>query len=94
MTVISVSNLSISFGTSVVLENLSFSLGDGDKMGIVGINGSGKSTLFKLITGEYTPDTGSVFISKEKTVGLLRQDGSFSARAGQTPIEVMYDAFP
>lgn len=94
MTVISVSNLSISFGTQTVLEGLSFSLGEGDKMGIIGINGSGKSTLFKMITGEYTPDTGSVFISKEKTVGLLRQDGSFSARAGQTPIEVMYDAFP
>ena len=94
MTVISVSNLSLSFGTVSLLENISFSLNENDRMGIIGINGSGKTTLFKLILGEYTPDSGDVFISKDKTVGVLRQDGAFRAREGATPIEVMYDAFP
>ena len=94
MTVISVSDLSLAFGTTVLLENVSFSLNENDKMGIIGINGSGKTSLFKLILGEYTPDSGDVYISKDKTVGVLRQDGSFSARDGATPIEVMHEAFP
>ena len=63
-------------------------------MGIIGINGSGKTSLFKLILGEYAPDSGDVFISKDKSVGVLRQDGAFHAREGASPIEVMYDAFP
>ena len=94
MTVISVSDLSLAFGTNVLLQNVSFSLNENDKMGIIGINGSGKTSLFKLILGEYTPDSGDVFISKEKTVGVLRQDGAFEAREGASPIEIMYDAFP
>lgn len=94
MTVISVSDLSLAFGTNVLLQNVSFSLNENDKMGIIGINGSGKTSLFKLILGEYTPDSGDVFISKEKTVGVLRQDGAFEARDGASPIEIMHDAFP
>ncbi len=94
MTVISVSDLSLSFGNELLFENVSFSLNENDKMGVIGINGSGKTTLFKLLLGEYTADSGEIFISKDKTVGVLRQDGAFHARAGATPIEVMYDAFP
>ena len=94
MTVISVSDLSLAFGTSTLFENVSFSLNENDKMGVIGINGSGKTTLFKLILGEYTADSGEVFISKDKSVGILKQDGAFHAREGATPIEVMYDAFP
>ena len=94
MTVISVSDLSLSFGTSVLFENVSFSLNENDKMGVIGINGSGKTTLFKLLLGEYTADGGEIFISKDKSVGILKQDGAFCAREGATPIEVMYDAFP
>ena len=94
MTVISVSNLSLAFGTDVLLENVSFSLNENDKMGIVGINGSGKTTLLKLILGECSSDGGEVYISKDKSVGILRQDGAFHARAGATAIEVMHEAFP
>ncbi len=94
MTVISVSNLSLAFGTNVLLENVSFSLNENDKMGIVGINGSGKTTLLRLILGEYTADSGEVFISKDKSVGVLRQDGAFEARGGASAIEVMHEAFP
>ena len=91
---ISVSDLSLAFGTSTLFENVSFSLNENDKMGVIGINGSGKTTLFKLILGEYTADSGEIFISKDKSVGILKQDGAFHAREGATPIEVMYDAFP
>ncbi len=96
MTGISVESLSWGRGTNIILENVSFSLEEGDKLGIIGVNGCGKSTLFKLITGEYTPDSGNVFISKDKTVGILTQDGAFeeSSLCGESVIEQMYAAFP
>ncbi len=65
--------ISLSFGVDKILDNISFSLNDGDRLGIVGVNGAGKSSLFKIITGEYT-DCGEVYISKGKTVGILHQN--------------------
>ena len=62
---ISCENLSLSFGTDLLFENLSFSLNDGDKLGIVGVNGAGKSTLFRMIAGVCEPDTGNIYISRE-----------------------------
>ena len=94
MTVISASNLTLSFGTDVIFENISFSLNENDKMGIVGINGSGKTSLLKVILGEYTADEGDVFIAKGTSVGVLTQNGAFEANDSDTPIEVMYAAFP
>ena len=43
-------NLSLSFGAETVLENVSFALNEGDKLGIIGVNGAGKSSLFAMIT--------------------------------------------
>ncbi len=96
MTVLSVSDLSLSFGVRTVLERVSFSLGENDKLGVIGVNGCGKSTLFKLITGELMPDSGSVFIGNGKTVGFLRQDDAFEVveAAGNTPLLQMIAAFP
>ena len=74
MTAISLSDVCLEFGTDVILNKVSFSLNEGDKLGIVGVNGAGKSTLFKIIRGEYAPTDGSVFISKDKTVGMLEQN--------------------
>ncbi len=65
--------ISLSFGVDTILDNISFSLNDGDRLGIVGVNGAGKSSLFKIITGEYK-DCGEVYISKGKTVGILHQN--------------------
>ena len=94
MTVISASDLTLSFGTDVIFKNISFSLNENDKMGIVGINGSGKTSLLKVILGEYTADDGEVFIAKGTSVGVLTQNGAFEANDSDTPIEVMYAAFP
>lgn len=74
MVVISLGDLSLEFGAQPILEGVSFSLNEGDRLGIVGVNGAGKSTLFKLMTGEYTPTSGQVYISKDKTVGILEQN--------------------
>ena len=96
MTAISINNLSFSFGVKPILKNLSFSLEEGDKMGIIGVNGCGKSTLLSLILGELEPDEGNVFISKDKTVGVLTQDGAFELNelCGSSALEQMYSAFP
>ncbi len=96
MTSISVESLGFSVGTKTILENISFSLDEADKLGIIGVNGSGKSTLIKLITGEYEPTDGSVYISKDKTIGVLTQDGAFeiSELCADTVLEQMYSAFP
>ena len=67
-------NLSLSFGAETVLENVSFALNEGDKLGIIGVNGAGKSSLFAMITGKYQPTSGEIFISKGKTVGILEQN--------------------
>ncbi len=95
MIAISINELSLSFGVTPILEKVSFSLEENDKLGIIGVNGSGKSTLFRLITGEQTPTEGSVYLSKGKTVGILTQDGAFEELEGEeTVLGRMYRAFP
>ncbi len=98
MIVLNVDNLSLSFGTKVILENVTFSLDEGDRLGIIGVNGCGKSSLFRLILGEYEADEGAVYISKNKTIGILRQDDAFcdfeGERGDATSLEVMYHSFP
>ncbi|MBQ2735172.1 MAG: ABC-F family ATP-binding cassette domain-containing protein [Clostridia bacterium] len=95
MIAISVNDLSLSFGTTPILEKVSFSLEETDKLGIIGVNGCGKSTLFRLILGEQEATEGSVFLSKGKTVGVLTQDGAFDCGDGkETVLERMYQAFP
>jgi len=76
---VSLDNIGLSFGVDTVLEGITFSINEGDRLGIVGVNGAGKSTLIKIITGEYTPDSGSVYISKDKEVGVLEQGLGFES---------------
>ena len=99
MIAINVSDLTLRFGTTSVLEKVSFSLEENDKLGIIGANGSGKTSLFKLITGEYEAESGEVYISKGKTVGILSQYGAFDVDksqgfVGDTAIDHMLAAFP
>ena len=85
MTVISTHSLSLSFGDKIILDNVSFSLNEGDRLGIVGVNGAGKTSLFRLLTGEYTPTSGEVFLAHERTLGALRQDeASLPAARGES----------
>ena len=94
MIILSASELSLSFGDTEILQNVSFSVNEGDKLGIIGVNGAGKTSLFRLITGQYTPDSGGVFIAKDKTVGILEQNiASTDAQDGATLVEYMYSAF-
>lgn len=88
---ISCDNIGLSFGVEVILERISFSLNEGDKLGIVGVNGAGKSSLFKVITGEYKSDAGDVYISKGKTVGVLDQYIGFES--SNTILDEMLHSF-
>ena len=75
MIILGCDGLTLSFGDRSVLENVSFSVQEGDRVGIVGENGAGKTSLLKLITGEYE-GAGDVYISKDKTVGMLSQNAA------------------
>ena len=77
MTVLSVKNMTLRFGVTTILENITFALDEKDRLGIIGVNGSGKSSLFKCITGEYEPEEGSVNIAGGKSVAILSQTGAF-----------------
>ena len=71
--ILSCSNINKSFLEVPILTDVSFHLEDKEKAAIVGINGAGKSTLLKIIVGELNADSGSVSISKDKTLGYLAQ---------------------
>ena len=94
MIALSVFDISLSFGTDVILNGISFSANDGDKIGIIGVNGAGKTSLFKIINGEYTPDTGAVYVQKGHTIGTLEQNPDLtSLPKNHTCLEYMYTAF-
>jgi ATP-binding cassette, subfamily F, member 3 len=73
-----VNNLSLSFTDQQILDDISFNIHSGERIGLVGRNGSGKTTIFKLITGELLPDEGRIVIPKNYTVGYLKQHLSFT----------------
>ena len=92
---LSTQNINLAFGTDVILSDVSFSANDGDKVGIIGVNGAGKTSLFRVISGEYTPDSGAVYIQKGHTVGILEQNPDLTALPGETTcLEYMYTAHP
>ncbi len=77
MIMLSCNKLYKSFGVETILEDISFSINEGDKVGIVGVNGTGKTTLFKVITGIYGYDSGDIFTSKGCKIGYLEQNTNF-----------------
>ncbi|MBQ8321400.1 MAG: ABC-F family ATP-binding cassette domain-containing protein [Clostridia bacterium] len=95
MIALSTQDINLSFGTDVILKDISFAVNDGDKLGIIGVNGAGKTSLFRILTGEYTADSGAVYVQKGHTVGILEQNPDLSSLPGETScLEYMYTAFP
>ena len=74
MIVLSCKDICKSYGIRDVLKKVTFSINEGDKVGIIGANGEGKSTLFKIICKELSQDSGEIFIDKNKTLGYLSQN--------------------
>ncbi len=88
---LNIHNLSVSFGGTYLFEEVTFRLGAGDRVGLVGKNGAGKSTMLKILSGDMKPDSGSIATEKEIKMGFLRQDIDFEQ--GRTVLEEAYQAF-
>ena len=77
MSVINVEHISKLYGDKMFLEDLSCSVDEGDKIGIIGINGTGKSTLLRIIAGEEEADEGKIIFSNGMTIGWMGQNPEF-----------------
>ncbi len=88
---LNIHNLSVSFGGEFLFEEVTFRLGSGDRVGLVGKNGAGKSTMLKILAGDFKPDSGQIATEKEVRMGFLRQDIDFEL--GRTVLEEAYEAF-
>lgn len=71
--VIQVEGLSKGYGDRLLIDNLSFSLPPGGIVGIIGANGAGKTTLFRMITGQETPDAGTITVGETVKLGYVDQ---------------------
>jgi ATP-binding cassette, subfamily F, member 3 len=77
VTLLSVSNVGLSFGATELFKNITFTVAGGERWGIIGRNGAGKSSIFKIITGEYEPTVGSVARKPGLRHALLDQHRAF-----------------
>jgi ATP-binding cassette, subfamily F, member 3 len=75
---ITIENLSKSYGAQKLFENINFKINPRERIGLVGRNGHGKTTLFRLITGDEHPDDGSVIIPKYYRIGYVKQEIDFT----------------
>ncbi|MDT0641315.1 ABC-F family ATP-binding cassette domain-containing protein [Zunongwangia sp. F363] len=88
---LNIHNLSVSFNGEYLFEEITFRLGAGDRVGLIGKNGAGKSTMLRIISGEQEYDTGSIAKDKELKIGFLKQDIDFVK--GRTVIQEAQQAF-
>ncbi len=78
--------VNISLGARVLLRDLSWSIGPGARIGVIGVNGSGKTTLLRLLTGDLAPDSGKVKRGKTLRIGYLSQ-GMDGLRGGERVLQ-------
>jgi ATP-binding cassette subfamily F protein 3 len=88
---ISVNNITVSFGGFSLFENISFLINPKDRIGLAGKNGAGKSTMLKILAGEQNPTKGDIAVPNECKIGYLPQD--MKHQAGRTVAEEAATAF-
>lgn len=88
---LNIHNLSIAFQGEYLFEEITFKLGLGDRVGLIGKNGAGKSTMLKILAKELEPDSGQIAADKKVKIGFLKQDIDFVY--GRTVLEEAYEAF-
>ena len=91
LNMLNISNLSISFQGEFLFSDVTFMLNGGNRVGIIGKNGAGKSTLLKILSGELSPDTGTISTDKDTKIGYLKQDIDFVQ--GRSVLQEAYQAF-
>ena len=88
---ISANNISVFFGGQELFDNVSFMVNKGDRIGLVGKNGAGKSTLLRILSGEQSPNKGSISTPNNSSLGYLRQDLDFEeGRSVQQEAELAF----
>ncbi len=88
MVLLDVQSVSKRFGERVLFDDISFSVADGQRVGLIAQNGTGKSTLLSMLTGDESVDSGSIIYRKDIRVGYLRQEPKFPA--GATVLEACF----
>src|SRR2546421_11822159 len=73
---LSISEVSKTYGPRTLFEDVSLQVNRGDRIGLVGPNGAGKTTLFSLILGDQSPDTGTITLERNASVGYLPQENA------------------
>ena len=92
MIVLSCKDVCLEFGDKIILSGVTFGIGENERVGIVGVNGAGKSSLIKIISGKYSPTSGSVFVSGNKRLAVLEQNAALESE--NTLIGEMLLTFP
>lgn len=85
-------NVTFEFGARVIVEDATWHIHPGDRIGLIGYNGTGKSTMLKLLVGEYLPSKGTIEKSRDTTIGYLHQD-LLSFDTNESILEVAMSAF-
>src|SRR5689334_18149774 len=85
-------NVTFEFGARIIVEDATWHIQPGERIGLIGYNGTGKSTLLKLLVGEYLPSAGTVERSRSTTIGYLHQD-LLSFDTNESILQVAMGAF-
>ncbi len=88
---LTLSHCSVQFGGNYLFDDITFTIGTRDRIGLVGKNGAGKSTMLKILSGNVVSDEGNVIKSNDYTIGFLTQD--LQATLGKTVLEEAMTSF-
>ena len=79
--IINAQGISKAFGANPLFQNVSFTVSEGDRIGLIGPNGSGKSTLLRILAGDESPDSGEIAVRKRVRLSYVEQDSTFNPGA-------------
>ena len=89
---LTIQQLSVAFGGDVLFDTISFRIGGGDRIGLIGKNGAGKSTMLRVLAQQQEYTSGELAYEKNTSIGYLPQDVEHNT--GKTVLEETYTAFP
>ena len=84
--IINAQKISKSFGAKPLFEDISFTVSEGSRIGLIGPNGSGKSTLMRILAGTEEPDSGNVAVRKRLQLAYVEQDSHCTIKAASVTI--------